>query len=221
MNLPIVAQGPHWLIVDKPAGISVHNEENDVLHLLHRQLSLPLNKLHLAHRLDKETSGLLLIATDTAMAGPLAEQFQNRATEKIYYAVLRGALPVSETWQEWNQPLSDKAEGRKNPQGLSKDRLPSQTQYRVLESNKYFSLVELRLLTGRQHQIRKHTVLAKHAIIGDGRYGDPKYNERMADLYKTSRMFLHATRLTININGEVRTFEAPLPEEFQRLLKPS
>nr|BFD59048.1 hypothetical protein CKG001_11550 [Bdellovibrio sp. CKG001] len=218
MNLPILAQSPKWIAIDKPAGVSVHNEANDVLHLLHRQLGVPLDKLHLVHRLDKETSGVLLVAKDATTAGKMAEQFQNHLTEKTYYAVLRGSLPFSSDWLEWNQPLSDKAEGRKNPQGMSKDRVPAQTRYRITQANMYFSLAEVRLLTGRQHQIRKHSALAKHAILGDSRYGDPKYNERMAGIYQTSRMFLHAAKLVITFEGATLTFEAPLPEEFLRLV---
>lgn len=219
MNLPVLAQSPKWIAIDKPAGVSVHNEANDVLHLLHHQLDMPLDKLHLVHRLDKETSGVLLVAKDASTAAKMAEQFQSHQTEKIYYAVLRGSLPISSDWLEWNQPLSDKAEGRKNPQGMSKDRVPAQTQYRITEANQYFSLAEVRLLTGRQHQIRKHTALAKHAILGDSRYGEPKYNERMAGIYQTSRMFLHAAKLSIVFEGATLNFAAPLPQEFSKLIR--
>ena len=102
---------------------------------------------------------------------------------------------------------------------MSKDRVPAQTRYRITEANQYFSLAEVRLLTGRQHQIRKHSALAKHAILGDPRYGDPKYNERMAKIYQTSRMFLHAAKLTLTFEGTTLSFEAPLPPEFTKLLR--
>ncbi|MNL61460.1 tRNA pseudouridine synthase C [compost metagenome] len=90
---------------------------------------------------------------------------------------------------------------------------------RVIESNKYFSLVEVRLLTGRQHQIRKHAALAKHAIVGDTRYGDGKYNDKMAEVYGTDRMFLHAFRLTLDVGGRKKTFETQIPREFLSLVK--
>ncbi|KHD89356.1 MAG: hypothetical protein OM95_03890 [Bdellovibrio sp. ArHS] len=169
------------------------------------------------HRLDKETSGLLVVATEQETAAALAEQFQTHKAEKMYYAVLRGAMDVSDKWQEWTTPISDKSEGRKNPQGLLKDRLEAKTLYKVIKSNQYFSLVEVRLLTGRQHQIRKHAALAKHAIVGDTRYGDPTYNDKMAEIYKTDRMFLHAFQLTLPIGGRVQTFETPLPPDFQKM----
>lgn len=217
-KLSIIEKSKNWLVINKPPGISVHNEADDVRSILKKQLQPgSFHDIYLAHRLDKETSGLLLVATEQQTAAALAEQFQAHNTEKMYYAVLRGAMDVSDQWQEWSFPISDKAEGRKNPQGLSKDRVDAKTHYRVLESNKFFSLVEVRLLTGRQHQIRKHAAVAKHAIIGDSRYGDPKYNVKMAQIYGTDRMFLHAFRLGISIDGKTQTFETPLPEEFKKL----
>ncbi|MBO9668330.1 MAG: RNA pseudouridine synthase [Bdellovibrio sp.] len=219
-KLPIVAEGKSWVLINKPAGISVHNDPQDVCQILKKQLAPgSFADIHPVHRLDKETSGLLLVALNAHIAKDLAEQFQARTCEKYYFAVLRGEMPVSEEWQQWNQPISDKAEGRKNPQGLSKDRVEARTDYKVLKASKYFSLIEVRLMTGRQHQIRKHSALAKHSIVGDARYNDPKYNARMADIYKTDRMFLHAGRLKIHIDNQNKVFEAPLPEEFTKLLE--
>jgi tRNA pseudouridine65 synthase len=218
-KLEILQQGTSWLVVNKPAGISVHNDPNDVCQILKKQLKPgSFSDIHPVHRLDKETSGLLLIALNAKAAKDLAEQFQARTCQKTYFALLRGAIPVSETWQQWNQPISDKAEGRKNPQGLAKDRQEARTEYKVVEASAYFSLIEVNLLTGRQHQIRKHSAMAKHSIVGDGRYGDPKYNSRMAEMYKTDRMFLHAARLKISIDGQEQVFEAPLPPEYKKLL---
>jgi tRNA pseudouridine65 synthase len=130
-------------------------------------------------------------------------------------------LPHNDELQEWNFPVSDKAEGRKNPQGLAKDRVEAKTLFKVIKSNSYFSLVEFQLLTGRQHQIRKHAALARHAILGDPRYGEPKYNEKMAKIYETSRMFLHAQSLSIVIHGERRNFYSESPPEFLNVLSPN
>ncbi len=223
ITLPIIAQDSSWLVINKPAGVSVHNAPSDsgqdVIQILKKQLKAgTFNDIHPVHRLDKETSGLLLIALNSKAAKDLAEQFQSRSCEKVYFAVLRGSMPVSENWQSWNTPISDKSEGRKNPQGLSKDRVEARTDFNVVKNSKYFSLVEVKLMTGRQHQIRKHSAIERHNIIGDGRYGDPKHNERMAKFYGTDRMFLHAARLKINVDGKECIFEAPLPIEFTALL---
>lgn len=219
-KLPVIEKSKDWLIINKPPGISVHNEAGDVRSILKKQLHPgTFHDIYPVHRLDKETSGILVVATEQEAAANLSEQFQNHKAEKMYYAVLRGGMDISEEWQEWAFPISDKAEGRKNPQGLLKDRIEAKTLYRVLDSNKYFSLVELRLLTGRQHQIRKHAALAKHAIVGDSRYGDPKYNDKMAQIYKTDRMYLHAFRLSLPIGGRTQTFETPMPPDFRELFK--
>ncbi|MBV2168060.1 MAG: RNA pseudouridine synthase [Bdellovibrio sp.] len=219
-KLPVVEKSKHWLIINKPTGISVHNEAGDVRSILKKQLHPgTFHDIYPVHRLDKETSGLLVVATEQEAAASLSEQFQNHKAEKMYYAVLRGPMDVSDEWQEWAFPISDKAEGRKNPQGLLKDRIEAKTLYRVLESNKFFSLVELRLLTGRQHQIRKHSALAKHAIVGDPRYNDPTYNSKMAKIYGNDRMYLHAFRLTLPIGGRVQTFETPVPPDFKKLFQ--
>ncbi len=215
-KLPVVEKSRNWLIINKPVGISVHNEAGDVRSILKKQLHPgTFHDIYPVHRLDKETSGLLVVATEQETAASLSEQFQTHKAEKTYHAILRGPMDVSEKWLEWAFPISDKAEDVKIHKVFSKDRMESKSLYKVIESNKFFSLVEVRLLTGRQHQIRKHAALSKHAIVGDTRYGDPKYNDKMAELYGTDRMFLHAFRLSLPIGGRVQTFET----RFQRSLR--
>lgn len=216
--MPIIQQSAKWIVINKPIGVSVHNEANDVRALLKKQLRPgSYDDVFPVHRLDKETSGVLMLALEAETATELAEKFQGHKTAKTYFAVLRGALPVSEEWQTWNFPISDKAEGRKNPQGLLKDRVAAETRYRVVQANKFFSLVEVDLLSGRQHQIRKHAALAGHPIVGDSRYNDPKYNEKMASIYGEERLYLHAQKLAIQVQGRVQTFESSLPSSFKKL----
>lgn len=218
MKFDILAEGLDWLAIHKPAGVSVHNDPQDVLHLLKKQLTdAKYQNMHLAHRLDKETSGVLLLALNPSRAKDLAEIFQRRDCVKIYHAALRGPLPPSENWQNWSWPLTDKAEGRQNPQGISKDRVEAQTKYRVVKASKFLTLVEVELLTGRQHQIRKHAAIAKHAIVGDPRYNENKYNDRMAHIYGTDRMFLHASSLSFVLDNKKVELHAPLPLEFEKL----
>lgn len=207
----------NYIVIDKPAGLSVHNigeHDQDLLLLLKNRYQTIFYPIH---RLDKETSGVMILAKNKIWAEKLSQEFQNKKTQKIYHAILRGSLPVTSDWQLWNEKISDKSEGRKNIQGLAKERVEAQTRYKVLKSNDYLSMIEVELLTGRQHQIRKHSALAKHAIVGDARYGDPKYNQKMQSLYKTSRMMLHASRLTISIEGESKTFESQIPADFIKL----
>lgn len=195
MSIYIIYQSQNWIAVDKPVGLSVHNNEDpeNLLKLLEKQLKMM--KLYPVHRLDKETSGVQILALNSEWAANLAQEFEKRAVEKIYTGVLRGKLAEAEG--SWKEPLTDKAEGRKNPSGISRERVPCETRFRILKSSNYFTLCEFNLITGRQHQIRKHAAMANHAIVGDPRYGDKNYNSKMAELYKSDRMFLHCSQVNL------------------------
>lgn len=216
MRLVPIFQSRDLLVIDKPPGLSVHNAgpgEVDVITLACDQLRL--SQVHPVHRLDKETSGVQILALHESAAREWAERFQTHEVKKIYRAVLRGSLVKASG--VWNKPLTDKAEGRMNPQGAANQRVACETHYQVLKQNRYFSLVELDLRTGRQHQIRKHSALDRHAIVGDTRYGDKAYNSKIAKLYETDRLFLHCHRLSF----ENEVWESPLPAEFTKLMSPS
>ncbi|MCC6137591.1 MAG: RNA pseudouridine synthase, partial [Bdellovibrionaceae bacterium] len=135
--------------------------------------------------------------------------------KKIYNGILRGKLSANEG--VWDQPLTDKAEGRTNPQGIPKSRVACETRYKTVTANTYFTHCEFQLITGRQHQIRKHTALVKHALVGDPRYNDPKYNKKIAEIYKHTRMLLHCSSVDILEHS----FKCDLPKEFADLLPPT
>ena len=120
----------------------------------------------------------------------------------------------------WNWPISDKAEGRKNPKGKSEDRVEAMTQVQILKSNKYFSSIRALLLTGRQHQIRKHAALTNHPIVGDTRYNDIKYNQKIFANYQFERMLLHAEYLKFEFKGIVYEVSAPIPSIFTEIFNP-
>jgi tRNA pseudouridine65 synthase len=195
MTIPVLHQEADWLAVNKPAGLSVHNTEDseNLLTLLSRQLKT--SSLHPVHRLDKETSGIQVLALSHQAAARLAAQFQDRIVSKYYQGVVAGKLPESGVW---NDPLSDKGEGQKNPAGLAQDRKPCETTFKVLRRSDYFSWAEFQIHTGRQHQIRKHCALHGRALIGDPRYGNPKYNQKISELYQFRRMALHSSRLILS-----------------------
>lgn len=211
-EVPVIFKTDSWMAVNKPGGLSVHNSEDlqNLIELL--KIQTRQNRIFPAHRLDKETSGVQVVAFNEKTARELAEEFQDRNVEKFYVGVLRGELPND--GQSWNLPLTDKGEGRKNPAGLSKDRVPCETKYTILKTSRYFTLCQFQLMTGRQHQIRKHCALARHALVGDARYGDPKYNQKMANFYKTDRLFLHASSLFLGN----QKLSAPIPKEFDQLI---
>jgi RluA family pseudouridine synthase len=211
--IEILFQNQDLLIVDKPVGISIHNLEDpeNLMTLLKKQLGRV--QLYPVHRLDKETSGIQVFATNEFAAKKYSSEFQKKSVTKIYVGVLRGKLAKDSG--VWNKPLTDKAEGRKNPSGKSAERIPCETQFQVLQTSKYFSLCKFNLITGRQHQIRKHSAIAKHELVGDLRYGDTQYNKKISKRYESSRMYLHCIKLEL---GGI-TIESPMPECYLDLFK--
>ncbi len=177
-KVSLIYQNQDIVVINKFEGISVHNVEDPSNLIQILKIQLKLKSLYPIHRLDKETSGIQIFALNESAAKFFSDEFQKRTIEKKYIGILRGTLPVTDG--VWSNPLTDKAEGRKNPQGLSKERVSCETQFKVIEQSKYFSLCEFNLITGRQHQIRKHAALAKHALVGDQRYGDKSYNKKIA-----------------------------------------
>ena len=197
--IQILDENNFFYVISKPVGVSVHNETPSVLDFVKKS-----NKSdHFVNRLDSETSGLMVIAQNANLHEPLSEAL--RQGIKTYRALLRGQLKTSPL--VWNLPLTDKSEGRKNPQGVTKDRIPCQTEIQVLRSNKYLTEVFATIKTGRQHQIRKHAALAGHSIVGDKRYNDIKYNERIFSMYSVNRMFLHAEKLEFSFNNQIYSYQ--------------
>lgn len=178
--------------------------------------------LHPVHRLDKETSGLILLACRQDVLNHFSEQFKQDQVSKHYLALSHGCVPEPKTtqWAQWQWPLAQSAGGRRDPQGKSK-RTACITQYRVLQKSPHYSLVECRLITGRTHQIRRHAALAKHPIVGDRRYGSTRACRFLETNFSFTRLALHAAVLEIRLPGEDRQqrFESmDLPASIRRIL---
>ena len=160
----------------------------------------------LVHRLDRDTSGVVILAKNEATQSYLRKQFQDRKTHKTYYAIVEGRPKLDEA--KIDLPIERSI---KSPTTfiVSPSGKPSVTFYKVLESNDKYSLLELKPITGRTHQLRVHLEYLGHPILGDRVYGNKK----------ADRLYLHAKSLEITIpGGERRIFEAPLPEEFEDVL---
>jgi RluA family pseudouridine synthase len=161
------------------------------------------------HRLDRDTSGVIIVAKNEETKSKLQKQFAERKTHKTYYAVVVGqpkqphaliSVPLTRNLKKPTTFIVDK-DGRE-----------ATTEYKVIASGERFSLVELKPRTGRTHQLRIHM-----AHIGTPILGDPVYNPKSP---KADRMYLHATSLEITIpEGKRMTFEAPLPESFRNAVK--
>lgn len=159
----------------------------------------------ICHRLDRDTSGVMILAKSPKVQSYLKRQFLNRTVHKTYFAIVEGCPKLDEA--RIDLPI---VRDLKRPTTFRVDAngKESETYYRVLKTNGDLSLVELRPTTGRTHQLRVHMKYLGHPILGDVVYGNPD-----------ERLFLHAGRLEINLpGGEKRVFEAKLPNEFESRL---
>jgi 23S rRNA-/tRNA-specific pseudouridylate synthase len=232
IRIPVVACGSRWLVVDKPCGMSVHNDPGGDLCSLAlaavRMGRLPgvvrdLAAIHAVHRIDRDTSGIVMLAGDSETLAFFGGQFAQRTVHKRYLAVIHGrleGLSPSQDWIDWTWPLTAAAGGRNNPAGKG-EKMPCTTRLRLLERSAHYCLVECEPLTGRQHQIRRHAKLAGHPVVGDRRYGSARSLAFLRH-HGFNRLGLHAHALDLCLPGEVKptTFESDgLPEALRQLLE--
>lgn len=233
VRIPVVACGPGWLVVEKPCGMSIHNDPGgdlcSVAMAAVRAGRLPrvghdLSAIHAAHRLDRDTSGLVLLAGDAKTLANFGGQFAAQAVHKRYLALVHGRCSVSVDrpgWSVWNWPLTAGAAGRNHPMGKGK-RVPCITRWRPLAHSLRYSLIECEPLTGRKHQIRRHAKLAGHPVVGDRRYGSGRSREYLRRHLYFNRLGLHAHALSIRLPGDgqpTRFQSGGLPEAMRQLLE--
>jgi 23S rRNA pseudouridine1911/1915/1917 synthase len=223
IKLDIIYENENLAVINKPAGMVVHPAAgHDKGTLVHAALSQFKDlqgiggelRPGIVHRLDKDTSGLIVIAKNEMAHHWLQEQFKSRKVEKIYIALVDGKPPTPSGRIE--AAIARDPSHRKKMAIVSEAKgRPSITEYRTLESFTNQTLIEAHPLTGRTHQIRLHMAFIKCPITGDTVYG------RSRPSIDLGRHFLHAARLKITLPGETqpRTFEAPLPEELVKALE--
>lgn len=203
------------MVVDKPAGVNVHpvhpKETGTLTHgiLYHWQQQGFEGRVRPVHRLDRDTTGVILIAKNAYMHQLLDRQLKSRTIERIYLAILSGR--ITEETGTIRLPI-DRDPTHPVRRRVAEGGADAITHYRVLAANEQASLVEARLETGRTHQIRVHFAHLGHPLWGDHLYGGP--NDRIG------RHALHAERLSFThpLKEEAMTFSAPLPEDFSRLM---
>lgn len=222
--LNILYEDPDVVAVDKPAGMVVHagagcHSGTLVNALLHRFGALSQAggewRPGIVHRLDRYTSGVLLVARHDAAHRHLAGQFAARETEKTYLALVHGRIEQDQGRIE--KPIGrDPAKRVRMTARLGRGRAAI-TEYRVLRRFAAFSLLEVRIRTGRTHQIRVHLASLGHPVVGDGMYGAPARIEGRPPL---GRVFLHAQRIRFvqPSTGAPVTVESSLPPELERWL---
>jgi 23S rRNA pseudouridine955/2504/2580 synthase len=215
----VLYEDKRLLVVDKPAGVAVHGGSgisHGVIELL-RAARPDLRDLSLAHRLDRETSGCLVIAKKRSALRALHEKFRQGVVEKNYLALVVGDWQLGE--QLVDKPLLvTHRKGGERHVIVSADGKPAQTRVRLSRRYEAYSLVQCSPLTGRTHQIRVHLQDAGFPIAGDERYGDEDANRRLKAL-GLPRLFLHAQSIAFpDEHGNEHHFTAPLPDNLDGFL---
>ncbi len=216
-EFPVVFEDAAILVVDKPSGVAVHGGSGVSFGVIESlRAARPQAKfLELAHRLDRDTSGLLLIAKKRTALVQLHRMLREGEVRKIYMAVVKGALEKQtlELRQSLHKYVTGSGERRVSVQEGGKSAV---TRVKRVKAGHGFSLLEVELLTGRTHQIRVHLAHAGHPIVGDDKYGDFALNRELKQ-----RLLLHAARLFFRhpLSGEVVRLESSLPHEMKIFLK--
>jgi 23S rRNA pseudouridine955/2504/2580 synthase len=236
-EFPVLLEDDAVLAIDKPAGVAVHGGSGVSFGVIEQlRTARPGAKfLELVHRLDRETSGILLVAKKRSALVALQDQFRERETGKTYLALVEGTWPANKKvldapLAKYLLPGDGAGAGERRVRVVAKDHpdaMRAVTLVRVLARLTLpgdaapLSLLAVTIKTGRTHQIRVHLASAGHAIAGDDKYGD---SERQRALHKLGlkRMFLHAWRLQFNhpATGERVALQAGLPPELHALMPP-
>lgn len=209
------------LVVDKPAGLAVHGGSGVSLGLIEAlRAARDEPGLELVHRLDRETSGCLLVARRRAALRHLQRELRERRVEKVYLALVEGSWPrgLEEVSAPLERILVGEGERRVRPSRAGKAAL---TRFRVRRRLPEATLVEAQLETGRTHQIRIHCRIAGCPILGDEKYGRAAVNRAWRER-GLRRLFLHAARLAFELPGEGGRLEveSPLPADLREVLSP-
>jgi 23S rRNA pseudouridine955/2504/2580 synthase len=217
-EFPVVYEDAALLVVNKPAGVAVHGGSGVSYGVIESlRAARPQAKLlELAHRLDRDTSGLLMVAKKRSALTELHRMLREGEIEKVYLAIAKGR------WQGGARELREALHKYVTAQGerrvsVREDGMAAVTRVRRLKTGPDASLLEVRLLTGRTHQIRVHLAHAGHPLLGDDKYGDFELNRRLAKA-GVRRLFLHAARLAFRhpLSRERLKLEAALPDDMAR-----
>ncbi|MGH8746529.1 MAG: RluA family pseudouridine synthase [Burkholderiales bacterium] len=220
IELPVVYEDPALLVIDKPSGVAVHGGSGISFGVIESlRAARPKAKfLELAHRLDRDTSGLLVIAKKRAALVEMHRMLRDGELEKVYVAVAAGR------WRGRTKELRESlhkhvtASGERRVSVRAEGR-PAATRVSPLAQTAELSLLELRLLTGRTHQIRVHLAHAGHPVLGDDKYGDFELNRTLAK-QGVKRLMLHARRLILRhpVSGVMLRLEAALPPDMHEFV---
>jgi 23S rRNA pseudouridine955/2504/2580 synthase len=225
-EFPVLLEDEHLLAIAKPAGVAVHGGSgvsSGVIEQLRR--SRPgASFLELVHRLDKDTSGVLLLAKKRSALVALQEQFRARDTGKTYAALVFGAWPKNLKVIDQALHKTLDTAGVRHVNVVSAAHADGRRSITLIKAQRPAgpcTLLDVGIKTGRTHQIRVHLAHAGHAIVGDPKYGDFALNKAFARAHRFPRMFLHARELVFDhpASGERITLQAALPPDCTTLLQ--
>lgn len=216
----ILYEDEHLMLINKPSGTAVHGGSGLSFGVIEglRALRPEARFLELVHRLDRDTSGVLLIAKKRSALRALHEQLRLKQMQKDYLALVRGE------WQSHTKViqaplLKNILQSGERIVKVSSEGKPSETRFKVEERFEFATLVKASPVTGRTHQIRVHALHAGHPIAFDDRYGDREFDAQLAST-KLNRLFLHASSLTFThpSTGEQMRIEAPMDNKLRQCL---
>ena len=230
-EFPVIFEDEAFLAIDKPAGVAVHGGSGVSFGVIEqlRQARPGARLLELVHRLDRETSGLLLVAKKKSALKALQDQFRERSTGKTYLALVVGTWPARKKLIDVPLHKYLLADGERRVKVTTPDDPDGMRAVTLVKVARQWpagvdglpalSLLEVTIKTGRTHQIRVHLASADHPIAGDDKYGDFELNRQFARA-GLKRMFLHAWRLRLNHPLGLQPLEllAELPDELQKFI---
>ena len=211
LEVQVVFEDESILVLDKPAGLAVHEgktvgKRDSILGILESRYRGSPIKPRLIHRLDKDTSGLLIVAKNPQAADDLINAFESGKVGKEYLCLVVGRVPYNDGKIDFPLP------GR---EGIA---VRAITRYRVTQRFSQTTLVRVTIETGRLHQIRLHFAQLGYPVVMDDQHGDFGFNKRFRRHYGLKRQFLHAERLKMDYAGKIREWTAPLREDLRRTL---
>lgn len=227
----ILFENEDFIVVNKPAGLlSIPDRHTETLPSMSRMLEQRMGQIFVVHRLDRDTSGVMVFAKTGQMHKSLSDQFQSRQIDKAYLGLVTGRVWEKEGSVDLPIAEDPSSKGRMTTAKKGKAAL---TTFEVVEAFTLYTLLKISIYTGRTHQIRVHMKALGHPIAMDGVYGtgSPFYLSFIKKKYRVgrfqeeekplmSRMALHAASLSLNDkNGQRLLFEAPLPKDFQAVLQ--
>ena len=225
-ELDFIIQTEDYVIVNKPSGLAsqpgsgTRPGESLVEYLWEWGKKEGLDfKPTIAHRLDQETSGMIIAALHGDTLRDFTRLIREHEVDKYYFALVKGNLKKDRGTINESLLRTDSAKGSKMLVGQENDKAQTAiTHYRVKQHYEGYDLVKIKLETGRMHQIRAHFASIGHPLLGDTRYGDFTLNREVKKLFGLNRLFLHSCRLEFDWEGEHKVFDCPLPKELQNVI---